>query len=212
MLKYVELLKYASSDNFSMILEEWRDSGELMNLIPELAIMDEYVHNPEYHPEGCTEDSYGTALDHVIECVRIADNMRLSANEKICVLFHDIGKAITGSNYTKERPYHNFYGHEGAGKKIMFCIAKRMEIPQYEVDRLIFCIRNHMNAHRLTIMRPGKVQNIVLSPWWDDLKLVAWCDDASREEKFDMERWQREIDYGDFVLWSMKNPNTKRPF
>ena len=85
-----DLLVYAEG-NLSSLLYDWRDTNYLMKTLPEFAVMDAMVHNPLYHPEGMTEDSYGTALDHIIESVRVADELSYSPEEKICVLFHDIG-------------------------------------------------------------------------------------------------------------------------
>ena len=192
-----ELLTYAKSDKFYDILIEWRNSGMMMKIFPELAILDEYVHNPQYHPEGCTEDSYGTALDHVLECVKIADYLNYSSEEKICVLFHDIGKCCTASNYSVDRPYHNFYGHENYGVKVLSCLSTRMDIDDNLKEKIEFCIRYHMHLYKIRQMRVFKVQKLVNHKFWPLLKKVCFCDDASRGLAFRKENYYSNVHYAE---------------
>ena len=206
-MTYQKLLYYAEESYFAERILDWRDSGYLMKILPEIAILDEYVHNPIYHPEGCTETEYGTALDHVIEAVRIADSMLVSAPEKLYVLFHDIGKGVTAIKYDAlKRPYHNFYGHEHKGVYVMKCLGKRYNMPKSFMEACIYCIRYHMCIHRLSEMRPFKVEGIVSNPYWEDLKLVSYCDDASRGDLFDFGDWKARVDYGDSIRWANKHP------
>ena len=195
-MKMNELLSYAEG-NLSSILYEWRDSNYMMKVLPEFAIMDEMVHNPLYHPEGMTEDSYGTALDHIIESVRIADALNYSQEEKICVLFHDLGKCRTPSGYTLERPFHNFYGHENVGLKVLDCMRERLDISDDLAYKMCHCIRYHMHVHKVREMRVFKVQNLVRHPLWELLKKVSYCDDASRGYAFDEEVFRKNIEYAE---------------
>lgn len=196
-MKMRELLRYAESVSFATILEEWRDTNYLMKILPEFAVMDAFVHNPKFHPEGCTEDGYGTALDHIIESVRIADALNYSPEEKICVLFHDLGKCRTAANYTVERPYHNFYGHENVGLKVLDCLSERMEIDEPLKKRIGHCIRYHMHLYKVREMRVFKVQNLVRHPLWELLKKVCWCDDASRGLEFRSETFHENVRYAE---------------
>ena len=197
MLQMEMLLKIAKSDTFYSQLLSWRDNGEMMKLLPEFAIMDEFVHNPKFHPEGSTEDSYGTALDHIIESVRIADKLLYTPEEKICVLFHDIGKCRTSSGYTIERPFHNFYGHENVGIKVLDCMRGRLDISDDLAYKMCHCIRYHMHVHKVREMRVFKVQNLVRHPLWELLKKVSYCDDASRGSAFDAEIFRKNIEYAE---------------
>ena len=194
-----ELLSYAEG-NLSSILYEWRDSNYMMKVLPEFAIMDEMVHNPLYHPEGQTESSYGTALDHIIESVRVADELAYTPEEKICVLFHDIGKCKTSSGYTLERPFHNFYGHENVGLKVVKCMDERLQIPDILAYKINHCIRYHMHVHKVRQMRVFKVQNLVRHPLWELLKKVSYCDDASRGIAFSKEVFENNIKYAESFI------------
>lgn len=195
-----ELLKYAESKDFYTILCDWRDSGLMMKILPEVAVMDEFIHNPQYHPEGCTEDSYGTALDHVLECVKIADELNYTPEEKICVLFHDIGKCGTASNYSVDRPYHNFYGHENYGVKVLSCLSIRMNIDDALKEKLEFCIRYHMHLYKIQQMRTFKVQKLVNHKFWPLIKKVCLCDDASRGLAFREEEYYNNVSYAEHYI------------
>ena len=195
-MKMKDLLAYAEG-RLSPILYEWRDSNYLMKVLPEFAVMDEMVHNPVYHPEGMTEDSYGTALDHIIESVRVADDLLYTPEEKICVLFHDIGKCKTSSGYTLDRPFHNFYGHENVGLKVLKCMDARLDIPDILAYKMYHCIRYHMHVHKTQIMRKAKVENLVRHPLWELLKKVSYCDDASRGTAFDAEIFNKNIEFAE---------------
>jgi hypothetical protein len=195
-MKMKDLLAYAEG-RLSSILYEWRDSNYLMKVLPEFAMMDEMVHNPVYHPEGMTEDSYGTALDHIIESVRVADDLLYTPEEKICVLFHDIGKCKTPSGYTLDRPFHNFYGHENVGLKVLKCMDTRLDIPDILAYKMNHCIRYHMHVHKTQIMRKAKVENLVRHPLWELLKKVSYCDDASRGTAFDAEIFNKNIEFAE---------------
>ena len=192
-----DLLEYAKREDFHKLLYEWRDSNYLMKILPEFAVMDEYVHNPVFHPEGMSEDSYGTALSHTIESVRIADSLGYLPCEKMCVLFHDIGKCKTPSGYTLERPFHNFYGHENVGVYVLKCMIERLDIPDLLAYKMAHCIRYHMHVHKVQVMRQGKVEKLVRHPLWELLKKVSWCDDASRGEAFDEEIFKKNIEYAE---------------
>lgn len=194
-MNYENLYDMVLSAESHKLITDMRDSGELMRHIPELAILDEYVHNPVHHPEGSDEENYGTALDHVIACMQVADSINTSAIAKLCVLMHDVGKGVTGIRYTKDRPYHNFYGHEVAGVYVAKGIFERMGFPHDVRDAIQYCIRNHMNVPRIQSMRVHKVENIVKSPFWPLLEVVSLCDDKSRMYLFDEKRYMENIIY-----------------
>lgn len=195
MMTYNDLINILKKTNSSYILTSMRDDGSMIKNFPDLAVLDEYVHNPMYHPEGCDGENYGTALDHVLECVRIADILRADVLTKLCVLMHDVGKGVTGVKYTKERPYHNFYGHEMAGLVVAKNMFKCMNFPDDVYAPVLFCIRHHMNFHHLKEMRIHKVINIVTSPYWPILEIVGLCDDKSRMNLYDEKKYQDTINY-----------------
>lgn len=192
-----ELLSYALRHDFSCYIKDLAESGSLMRVLPEIAVLDEFVHNPAFHPEGCTDESYGTVLDHVLECMSIADELTLTPEEKICVLYHDIGKSMSATGYTSERAYHNFYGHENIGIVALNCLSKKMNIGEDLMDLMKFTTRFHMQFHNINKMRPFKVKRLVDSKYWNELKNVALCDDMSRKEMFSMEDFVSKVNYAE---------------
>lgn len=201
-IKYNDIVNIISkTDDFHSLIIDWRDSGYLQKILPEISILDEYIHNPKYHTEGCIDDNYGTVLDHIIACIHVADCIIASPLTKMCVLFHDIGKGITADNYNSEtHPYHTFYGHETKGLSIIDKVAKRIDIPNDDLAIIKYCIRHHMDCHRLTIMRPFKVKNICSSSYWYIIKDVAFCDSMSRGANlFSSYEFLKNMEYGDSI-------------
>lgn len=195
-MKIQDLMLYAQGD-LSTLLYEWRDNNYLMKILPEIALADEVVHNPLYHPEGCTNDSYGTALDHIIESVKCADRLSYTPEEKMCVLFHDVGKYKSSSGYTNERPYHNCYAHEYIGLHVMNCLSKRLNVSDELMYKICHCIKNHMRFNKILEMRKHKVLNLVNHPLWELLKKVALCDDMSRGYLYKEEEFIKKVNYAE---------------
>lgn len=193
-LTYDSLLKHARSSNFHKHIEMWMEDGTMMRDLPEFACAEWYIHNPAHHPEGSTEDFYGTVYDHVLESIRIADVVNLSPLEKLCVMFHDIGKGYCAKNYSAEHPYHNFIAHDVYGVRIMDCIGKRLNFESLDLDIIKFCIQHHMRFYKLREMRQTKVEYLVNHKYFNTLACVCFCDSASRGNLFS---------FGDFY-WDLQ--------
>ena len=163
-------------------------------LFPEMTPLKGFEQNPKYHLYD--------GFKHTIEAFKMS-----KPNVRWATLFHDIGKGVTAIKYDAlNRPYHNFYGHEHRGVYVMKCLGKRYNMPKSFMEACIYCIRYHMCIHRLSEMRPFKVEGIVSNPYWEDLKLVSYCDDASRGDLFDFGDWKARVDYGDSIRWANKHP------
>lgn len=160
--------------DFANFINDWCYNNNLQKYLPEIAKLDEFIHNEKWHPEG-------NPLDHTIECIRVADKMNYKPLVKLAVLFHDIGKGICAVKYNKDtHPYHNFISHEFEGLHLIENVAKRIEIPYKELDIIKFCIKNHMKVHLFNKMKKHKIEKIVLDSRWPILKNICYCDDASR--------------------------------
>lgn len=203
-ISYNELYKQAVSQTFYKTIEIWRDNNYLNYILPELASLDNYIHNKEHHPEGCNGDEWGTPLDHTIAAVKEACIRDMNALEKLCVLFHDIGKSVTATGYDKEiQPYHRFFRHDRFGIYVFYDIAKRLNIPDDHTETIVFCIKNHMKVGRLTqITHVSKLEALVLNKDWNILKKVALCDDASRGYAYDPIRYHANIEYAENMVFS----------
>ena len=174
-LTYDSLLKHARSSNFHKHIETWMEDGTMMRELPEFACAEWYIHNPAHHPEGSTEDFYGTVYDHVLESIRIADVVNLSPLEKLCVMFHDIGKGYCAKNYSAEHPYHNFIAHDVYGVRIMDCIGKRLNFESLDLDIIKFCIQHHMRFYIPLLKTLHKERWYVFSIAYEFMKSQPCC-------------------------------------
>ena len=196
---YDELYKMASDKNFYKAILLMEELNVLNVILPEISVLKNYIHNPEHHPEGCIGTKYGTVFDHVVAALKQA--RYFGPDVKLAVLFHDIGKGVCAANYDENlHPYHNFYGHDAAGVDVMKQIAQRFHMSNYMTDYFIYCIKNHMKVCMFTKMRDSKIVHIISSIHWKKLKLVCWCDDSCRLDKFSKERYNTNMQRAKEVL------------
>ncbi len=154
---------------FILILD---DLTLLEKILPEVACLKHYKHNPEHHPEG------PTVMDHTIKCLEISDDPYLS---KLAILFHDIGKSVTMEEVGGQPTYHR---HELKSAEMMKEICERLKFSSNDSDILINAVADHMKFHKILEMRPSKVARLVNSDHFDTLMDVARADEFCRGEKF----------------------------
>lgn len=169
-----ELIKAAEKPGpqfarFILILD---DLTLLERILPEVACLKHYKHNPEHHPEGVT------VMDHTIRCLEISDDPHLS---KLAILFHDIGKSLTMEERDGQPTYHR---HEQKSAEMTKEICERLKFSSDDSDILINAVADHMKFHKILEMRPSKIARLVNSNHFDTLVDVARADEFSRGKKF----------------------------
>jgi tRNA nucleotidyltransferase/poly(A) polymerase len=145
-----------------------RDTEVLDVILPEIAVLKNFEHDPKFHPEG-------DVLPHVIAAVRACD----STDPQIlwAAALHDVGKSATFALREKNSVVKKtYYGHDAAGVGIIEQIATRLKLPTRTKEIAQFCAKNHMLCHRLHEMKPIKVLKLMEHKWFDILMQVANCD------------------------------------
>ncbi|KKM18472.1 hypothetical protein LCGC14_1665310 [marine sediment metagenome] len=170
----MELVKAAEKPGpqfarFVLILD---DLTLLEKILPEVACLKNYKHNPEHHPEG------PTVMDHTIKCLEISDDPYLS---KLAILFHDIGKSVTMKERDGQPTYHR---HELKSAEMTKEICERLKFSLDNSGILVDAIADHMKFHKILEMRPSKIARLVNSNHFDTLVDVARADEHCRGEKF----------------------------
>lgn len=107
-------------------------TGLLGGLLPEVTAMVDFRDEHERHKDLWTHTIT------VVAQVQSTPVLRWAA------LLHDIGKIKTRS--FDERGKVHFFGHEVAGARMFKRIARRLDFPPSEADRMRFLIRNHLRA------------------------------------------------------------------
>ena len=112
----------------------------------------------------------------------------------LAVLFHDFGKATTRGK--KDNGFSNYYGHEAAGVPIVEDIFKRLRFAELSSDdkkNILAAVDRHMLVHNLDKLNPKTLSKLILSPSWETIKAVGYCDEASRGALFNEEEFHAKI-------------------
>jgi hypothetical protein len=142
----------------------------LQQFLPEVAVLKNFPHNIETHPEG------PNVFDHVLAALRTSDSSASCTN--IALMLHDIGKART---YKLKGDKHTYYGHADCGRDMMHDICVRLFLSDIEMERMLsYVAEQHMNMHWIEKMRPNKVGMMVHNKNWPVLKYVSRADDLCR--------------------------------
>lgn len=182
-----EFYKSAKSGRtLANFLKKLQDTGILHDILPEFTSMEGYSHNPKHHPEGDSQ-----VLGHIYECLKVSPYNDPVIN--LAVLFHDFGKATTRGEKDGHSTYH---GHEEAGVPIVEGIFKRLRFAELGADdkkNILAAVDRHMLIHNLDKLNPKTLSKLILSPSWETIKAVGYCDEASRGVLFDEDEFWAKI-------------------
>lgn len=176
-----ELVKMASlsGEHFANSIVLMKNLGILKCILPEVDMMDQFEHNPLYHPEGhCGK--------HTELAIRSYTGSDYRVN--LALLFHDLGKTVTQTIEGDDIRYH---GHEVESVRITEEILRRYKFPNDVIDTILFGVGNHMRACKIEEMRPGKIYKMAVHPDWPILQDVLYCDKVSRGERFDRVKFDK---------------------
>jgi len=134
------------------------DVGLLEKLLPEVTAMKNVEQNPKFHPEG-------DVFVHTMLMMKELKNPSLVL--AFSALFHDIGKPKTFDPETLKTTYHS-----DVGARITEKILKRFRFSNDEIEKVSWCVRNHMNFMHVQRMRIGKLKRMMtLDTFQDELEL-----------------------------------------
>lgn len=175
-----ELWKMASQygKKFAKAIELLKATGLLEYILPEIDCMDQYEHNPKYHPEG-------NVFEHTIAALKEYDGNNPLVN--LSILFHDIGKPVTRTYESDEVRYH---GHAYDGVKVAENICNRLKFSNDIKDTILYCVENHMKFHKFFEMKDSKITKLITNKNWETLYIVGYADDACRGFNVD-EFWNK---------------------
>lgn len=167
-----------------MELDGFKDLYEqrvIQHLIPELADLENYHQNLEYHPEGTVYNHYCEAFN------TYCDNPQRTEMGAWALLFHDFAKTIV-AEWRETEHHHTFHRHEKVGGEIF--AEKYRDGPIFftekEADTLHWVIRQHTNFYR--VARHQKSLAIAHHPAFDLLCEVTKADCMRTNWEFHDER------------------------
>ncbi len=138
-----------------------RACGALRVVFPEVDALFGVPQRADYHPEIDTGE-------HLLLCLQQAARMNLSANARVAVLLHDLGKGITPAHVL---PSHR--GHESTGVPLVKALCDRMRASRQERELAVLVCREHLLCHTARQLRDETV-----------LKLLERADATRRAERF----------------------------
>jgi poly(A) polymerase len=150
-----ELIKLFQAPGAGSGLELLQASGLLQEILPEINATVGVEQSPEYHPEG-------TVFRHL---VRMLEQLPKEADPALpwAVLLHDVAKPITWTKDPATGLIH-FYGHERVGADLADAILRRLKFPRREIEKVVDCVRCHMQFKDVPQMRQATVRRMILRP------------------------------------------------
>ena len=150
-----ELLKLFRPPHAGRGLELLRQSGLLVQVLPEIAATVSCAQSPDFHPEG-------TVFDHLR--LMLAQMPPYAAPSlPWAVLLHDVAKPLTASRDPDTGTLH-FYGHERIGADLAARILERLRFPRRQIDDIVKAVRCHMQFKDATQMRKSTLRRLLLRP------------------------------------------------
>jgi len=136
-------------------LELLRDSGLLVQVLPEVAATVTCEQSPDFHPEGTVFNHLRLMLQHLPPDA--------PPSLPWAVLLHDVAKPVTASADPKTGSIH-FYGHEKIGSDMAAAILDRLRFPRKQADEVVKAVRNHMQFKDALQMRKSTLRRLLMRP------------------------------------------------
>jgi poly(A) polymerase len=150
-----ELLKLFRPPHAARGLVLLRDSGLLVEILPELAATERCEQSPDFHPEG-------NVFEHLRQMLSSLP-MNAAPSLPWAVLLHDIAKPLTSERDPTSGSIH-FYGHERIGAEMAENILQRLKFPRKQITEIVICVRNHMQFKDVMEMRKATLRRMLLRP------------------------------------------------
>jgi tRNA nucleotidyltransferase (CCA-adding enzyme) len=144
-----EIHKALITDRPSEFFLVLRRCGALKVLLAEVDVLFGVPQPEKYHPEIDTGD-------HTMMSIDVAADENWSPEVLFAVLVHDLGKGLTDP---AEWPSHR--DHESSGLSLVEKVCGRLRVPGDYRDLALKVCRNHLRAHRIGQMRPGRIMALI---------------------------------------------------
>lgn len=164
------LLKFVfESDDPISGLELMLSSGLMQRVLPEVVELsgERAVQDPEFHPEG-----------NVWIHSKIVMSGLFASKDWILILaglLHDIAKPVSMIRSKLDGRVRN-PEHAEIGAKMARAIMERLEFEQRDIERVCNLVLNHMRMHKVDLMRPGKLVELLKRPDIHDLIALQHAD------------------------------------
>jgi poly(A) polymerase len=158
-----ELTKMLTEGRARRAFELLDTSGLLREVLPEIAAMKGVEQSPQYHPEG---DVFVHTL-LLLEKLQAGGSVSASVSKTLAwgALLHDVGKPPT---FRVAPDRIRFDGHVEVGVKMAAEICRRLRFSNYETDRILALVDNHMRFADVQRMKQSTLKKFLRMPAFDE--------------------------------------------
>jgi putative nucleotidyltransferase with HDIG domain len=152
-----ELTKMLTEGQAKRTFELLDTTGLLREVLPEIAAMKGVEQPPQYHPEG----------DVFVHTLLLLDKLPARVSKTLAwgALLHDVGKPPT---FRIAPDRIRFDGHVEIGVKMAAEICRRLRFSNYETDRILALIDNHMRFGQVQLMKQSTLKKFLRLPDFDE--------------------------------------------
>lgn len=203
-----ELYKAAENTGevFARYIEILDELGLLKHVLHEVKDLQDVFENHHHHPEAFLYGN-GSVYHHVLHALR--QNKEKNHLINLCVLFHDLGKAVTGS--VKEDGITNTYrGHDVVSVEIIDQISKRLKFSGADEEIFKYAAEKHMQLFHIKKVKKSTVVRFGIHPLYPYLKATVFCDDTCREGACDLAETLETFRYIEHISATFKPRGNER--
>jgi len=182
-----ELTKMLTEGRARRAFELLDASGLLREVLPEIAAMKGVEQPPQFHPEG---DVFVHTL-LLLEKLQAGGSGSASVSKTLAwgALLHDVGKPPT---FRIAPDRIRFDGHVEVGVKMAAEICRRLRFSNYETDRILALVGNHMRFADVQRMKQSTLKKFLRLPAFDEHLELHRIDCLSSHGQLDSYEYSRE--------------------
>ena len=146
---WTELHKALGESSPAVFFQVLRDCGALKVIFPELDALFGVPQPAQHHPE------IDTGV-HALLVLAQASQLSTKPEIRLAALLHDLGKALTPSQYW---PSH--HGHEQQGLPVLKKLCQRLRVPKDFKTLAELVMEYHTHCHRALDLRPDTLADLL---------------------------------------------------
>ena len=168
-----ELTRILTEGGAGRGFELLRESGLLLEVLPEVMKLRGVAQPPEFHPEG----------DVWVHTMLLLEKLGAGCSATLAwgALLHDIGKPATFRAPDAKVPGDRirFNGHVEVGVRIAEEILGRLRFSNEETAQIVALVKNHMRFGDVMEMRESTLKRFLRLPKFEEHLALHWLDASS---------------------------------
>jgi poly(A) polymerase len=157
------------------------ETGQLREVLPEIAAMKGIQQPPEFHPEG----------DVWVHTLLLLEKLPHPCSATLAwgALLHDVGKPPT---FRRAPDRIRFDEHADVGTKMAEAICRRLRFSNDEIEQIMALVKNHMRFGNVERMKDSTFKRFIRLPHFDQHLELHRLDSESSHRSLRMYDYTRE--------------------